>query len=66
MRVRAQEKVFVLSPLSITFLDIIHFPSDCKQDKRSDRCVIEGGTSITSITGSEVIHFYSDATTNIG
>ena len=47
-------KVFVLSPLSITFLDILQIFTDCEQDNRSDRCVIDGLTSLTSITDSSL------------
>ena len=56
-RTRAQEKVFVFSPLSITFLDILHFLVDCKWFKWSDRCVIDGFLSITSITDPSLVKF---------
>ncbi len=32
-RARAQEKFFIFSPLSITFLDILHYSTDSKRHK---------------------------------
>ena len=56
-RARAHVKFFVFSPLSITFLEIWHFSVDWKRDKQSDRCVIDGKTSITSITNPSLAEF---------
>ena len=46
MRARAQEKFFVFSSPSITFLDIRHFSADCKQDKLESLC---GGRKIARV-----------------
>ena len=60
-RARAQVKFFVFSPLSISLRVLWQLSSSSKQDKGSDRWVIDGLTSITSITNSLLFKFKRNA-----